>query len=447
MASKQTLEWTELDRRAVDVVRALAMDAVQKAGNGHPGTAMSLAPAAYLLFQKLLRHDPTDPDWLGRDRFVLSCGHSSLTLYIQLYLSGYGLTLDDLEHLRQWGCLTPGPPRARPHPRRRDHHRPAGPGRRQRGRHGDGRPPRARAARPRRRARREPVRPHTSGASPPTATSRRASPARRPRSPAPAARQPRRCSTTTTTSRSRTTPTSPSPRTSSRATRAYGWHVQHVDWLQPTARTTRTSRRCTTPSTPRGRRPTGRRSSRCARSSPGRRPTSRTPARRTARRSAPTRSPPPRRSWASTPTKTFDVADEVLDHARKVVDRGRRCARRVADGVRRLGGRPTPSAPRCSTGMRDRRAARRLGRRAADLRRRRQGHRHPQGVRRGAQRHRRRAARAVGRLGRPRRVQQHHARGRAVVPARATGRPRSSRAAPTAARCTSASASTPWARS
>src|SRR6187551_1373784 len=86
------------------------MDAVQKVGNGHPGTAMSLAPAAYLLFQRYLRHDPTDPGWSGRDRFVLSAGHSSLTLYIQLYLSGYGLELDDLRSLRTWGSLTPGHP-------------------------------------------------------------------------------------------------------------------------------------------------------------------------------------------------------------------------------------------------------------------------------------------------------------------------------------------------
>jgi transketolase len=105
-----SLEWTDLDKQAVDVIRGLAMDAVEAAGNGHPGTAMSLAPAAYLLFQRLLRHDPTDPSWLGRDRFVLSCGHSSLTLYIQLYLSGYGLTLDDLKRYRQWGSLTPGHP-------------------------------------------------------------------------------------------------------------------------------------------------------------------------------------------------------------------------------------------------------------------------------------------------------------------------------------------------
>ncbi|HEX5495500.1 MAG TPA: transketolase [Mycobacteriales bacterium] len=102
--------WTDLDTRTVDTVRVLAMDAVEKAGSGHPGTAMSLAPAAYLLFQRLLRHDPADPAWLGRDRFVLSAGHSSLTLYIQLYLSGYGLELSDLQALRTWGSLTPGHP-------------------------------------------------------------------------------------------------------------------------------------------------------------------------------------------------------------------------------------------------------------------------------------------------------------------------------------------------
>ncbi|MCK2242616.1 MULTISPECIES: transketolase [unclassified Crossiella] len=106
-------DWTELDKRAVDTARVLAADAVQKVGNGHPGTAMSLAPAAYTLFQRTMRHDPADPDWPGRDRFVLSCGHSSLTLYIQLYLSGYGLSLDDLKALRTWGSLTPGHPEYR----------------------------------------------------------------------------------------------------------------------------------------------------------------------------------------------------------------------------------------------------------------------------------------------------------------------------------------------
>jgi transketolase len=108
--TESKLDWSDLDRRAVDTVRVLAMDAVEQAGNGHPGTAMSLAPAAYLLFQRVMRHDPADPLWPGRDRFVLSCGHSSLTLYIQLYLAGYGLALEDLKSLRQWGSLTPGHP-------------------------------------------------------------------------------------------------------------------------------------------------------------------------------------------------------------------------------------------------------------------------------------------------------------------------------------------------
>jgi transketolase len=109
-ASDAGLEWSAADKRAVDLIRVLAMDAVQQAGSGHPGTAMSLAPAAYLLYQQILRHDPADPGWMGRDRFVLSCGHSSLTLYLQLYLSGYGLTLDDIRALRTWGSLTPGHP-------------------------------------------------------------------------------------------------------------------------------------------------------------------------------------------------------------------------------------------------------------------------------------------------------------------------------------------------
>ena len=104
------LTWEALDQRAVDMSRGLVMDAVQKVGNGHPGTAMSLAPAAYLLFQRHLRHDPADPEWIGRDRFVLSMGHSSLTLYLQLFLSGYGLELADLQALRTWGSRTPGHP-------------------------------------------------------------------------------------------------------------------------------------------------------------------------------------------------------------------------------------------------------------------------------------------------------------------------------------------------
>ncbi|MFF4594406.1 transketolase [Amycolatopsis sp. CA-161197] len=105
--------WTDTDTRAVDTVRVLAADAVERAGNGHPGTAMSLAPLAYTLFQREMRHDPADPSWPARDRFVLSAGHTSLTLYIQLFLAGYGLELEDLRQLRRWGSLTPGHPEYR----------------------------------------------------------------------------------------------------------------------------------------------------------------------------------------------------------------------------------------------------------------------------------------------------------------------------------------------
>ena len=110
MTSVERPAWTDLDAKAVAISRALAADAVQKVGNGHPGTAMSLAPVAYTLFQRFLKHDPKNPEWLGRDRFVLSCGHSSLTLYIQLFLSGYGLTIDDLKAFRTAGSLTPAHP-------------------------------------------------------------------------------------------------------------------------------------------------------------------------------------------------------------------------------------------------------------------------------------------------------------------------------------------------
>ena len=102
--------WQPLDDKAVAISRALAMDAVQKVGNGHPGTAMSLAPVAYTLFQRILKHDPANPNWIARDRFILSCGHSSLTLYIQLFLSGYGVELEDLKQFRTFNSLTPGHP-------------------------------------------------------------------------------------------------------------------------------------------------------------------------------------------------------------------------------------------------------------------------------------------------------------------------------------------------
>jgi len=110
MRTETLAPWNQLDDQAVITCRALAMDAVQKVGNGHPGTAMALAPVAYTLFQRIMRHDPSNPDWLGRDRFVLSAGHSSLTLYIQLFLAGYGLELKDLQEFRTAGSKTPGHP-------------------------------------------------------------------------------------------------------------------------------------------------------------------------------------------------------------------------------------------------------------------------------------------------------------------------------------------------
>ena len=105
-----TFEWTDKDARAVDTARILAADAVEKVGNGHPGTPISLAPVAYLLYQKVMNTDPADDKWIGRDRFVLSAGHASLTQYTQLYLAGLGLELDDLKALRTWGAKTPGHP-------------------------------------------------------------------------------------------------------------------------------------------------------------------------------------------------------------------------------------------------------------------------------------------------------------------------------------------------
>lgn len=106
----EKFEWTEVDQRAVDTARLLAADAVEKVGSGHPGTAMSLAPVAYLLFQKVMNQDPNDDRWEGRDRFILSPGHTSLTLYTQLFMGGYGLEMEDLESLRTWDALTPGHP-------------------------------------------------------------------------------------------------------------------------------------------------------------------------------------------------------------------------------------------------------------------------------------------------------------------------------------------------
>ena len=170
--------------RAVDTARLLAADAVQKVGNGHPGTAMSLAPVAYLLFQNVMRHDPSDSHWLGRDRFVLSCGHSSLTQYVQLYLSRLRPRAGRPQGAAHVGLQDPRPPRGPPHQRRRDHHRAARLGTGLRRRHGVRAAPPARPVRPGGRAGPEPVRPPRLRARLATATSWRACPPRPARSPA-----------------------------------------------------------------------------------------------------------------------------------------------------------------------------------------------------------------------------------------------------------------------
>ena len=126
---------TELEQRGINVIRGLAMDAVQKANSGHPGTPMALAPLAHVLWTRIMKYDASAPDWPDRDRFVLSNGHASMLLYSMLYLTGYGLELDDIQDFRQWGSRTPGPSRIRPPQGRRGHHRSARPGLRQRRRH------------------------------------------------------------------------------------------------------------------------------------------------------------------------------------------------------------------------------------------------------------------------------------------------------------------------
>ena len=298
------LDWTELDQKAVDTSRVLAMDAVQKVGNGHPGTAMSLAPVAYLLFQKVMRHNPADPAWPGRDRFVLSCGHSSITLYTQLFLGGWGLELEDLKSLRTWGSKTPGHP---------EHGHTAGV-ETTTGPLGQGvanAVGMAMAAR-RERGLLDPnadegaspfdhhIYAHLQRRRPRGGRQRRGLLARR----HPAARQPHadlRRQPDLDRGRHR--------RGLHRGRRQAlrGVRLARADrGLDPRRHrpTPRTCRSCTPRSARPRRSPTGPASSCCARSSPGRPRPPRAPAPRTAPPSAPRRSRPPRRSWASTPSCT-----------------------------------------------------------------------------------------------------------------------------------------------
>ena len=411
---------------------------------------MSLAPVAYLLYQQVMAHDPSDPQWLGRDRFVLSCGHSSLTQYIQLYLSGYGLELDDLKALRTWGSLTPGHPEVAPHRRRRDHDRPARLRPRLGRRDGHGPAPPAGPARPRRHARDQPVRPPRLGASPPTATSWRASPPRRcSLAGPPGAGQPHRHLRRQPDLHRGRHDISFSEDVAARYA-AYGWEVIDVDWRRSTdpagtadyvedvdallAALERSRRSRNRPTlirlhtviawpAPHG--PGHRQGAR-------RRPRRRRGGRRPRSCSASTRRSPSRSSVRCSPTPA-----RSRPAARRPTGPGRRGmhAWRAAD----------PDRAALLDRLRRRRAARGPRRRDADV---------PRPNEKGMStraasgkvltRPRRRHARAVGRLGRPRRVEQHDDGGRAVVhPARQADR-RSGRAARTAGPCTSASARTRW---
>ena len=447
MSTKKSLDWTELDQRAVDTVRVLAMDAVQKVGNGHPGTAMSLAPAATLLFQRYLRHDPTDPGWLGRDRFVLSAGHSSLTLYIQLYLSGYGLELDDLKALRTWGSLTPGHPE---HGHTAGVETTTGP----LGQGVGNAVGMAMAAR-RERGLFDPEAPE--GESPfdhnvwviasdgdmeegisneASSIAARAAVGQ----PDPAlGRQPHLdrgrherspCRRTSPAATRRWAGTC-SGSTGSTTTASYHENVQALAdafdaALAVTDRPSFIALR-TIIAWPA---PNAQNTGKAHGSALGDDEVAATK-RLLGLRHRPVRSRSP---------------TQVLAHTREVVDRGRAAHAEWqekfdawAGGQPRRQGAARPDV--------DPPAARGLDVGAARVPRRREGHGHPQGVRQRAHRDRTGAARAVGRLGRPRRVEQHDSRGRAVVPARrppVQGVPRWSR---TAGSCTSGSASTRWARS
>ena len=429
----------ELDRRAIDTARVLAMDAVQKVGNGHPGTAMSMAPTAYLLFQKWLRHDPSDPNWVGRDRFVLSMGHSSLTLYVQLYLSGYGMELDDLQALRTWGSQTPGHPEVNHTPGVETTTGPLG--------QGVGNAVGMAMAARRERGLLDPDAPEGESLFDHTIWCLRLR--RRPRGGRqrrgvvpgrhPAAGQ-------------------PGPRLRRQQDLHRGRHERRLHRGRRQAlrglrlaraargrrRGPRRRRRRVRRRQGRDRPPVDHRAAR--RSSAGRRRTSRTPAPRTARRSATTRSRPPRRSSASTRRRPSTSPPRSSSTPARSSTAARR---RTPPGRSRFDAwkQSNPDARRAAGAHDDPHPARGLGGEAAQLGRRPEGRRHPQGLRRGPRRALPGAPRAVGRLGRPGGEQQHRRQGRTVVPAGRTGRRRCGPAAPTAARCTSVSASTRWARS
>ena len=353
----------------MDTVRVLAMDAVQKVGNGHPGTAMSLAPAAYLLFQKVMRHDPADPDWAGRDRFVLSCGHSSLTLYIQLYLGGFGLELDDLKSLRTWGSKTPGHPE-----------------------HG-----------------------HTAGVETTTGPLGQgvgnavgmAMAARRERGlldPDAAAGERRSTTTSTCICSDGDLEEGVSGEASSLAGHqqlgnlmliyddnkisieddtdiaftedvaaryeAYGWHVQNVDWTNGGTQLRRGRAGAVRRASRRPRRsPTSRASSCCARSSPGRRPNAQDTGKAHGSALGDDEVAATKEILGLDPDADLRGADEVIAHTRGCVERGSRAGAAWDEQFDAWAARNPERRPRCFDRMQSAHAARGLGRRPADLRR------------------------------------------------------------------------------
>ena len=408
------LDWNELDDKAVDTVRVLAMDAVQKVGNGHPGTAMSLAPAAYLLFQKVMRHNPADPHWAARDRFVLSCGHSSLTLYIQLFLGGWGLELEDIEALRTWGSKTPGHPEYGHTAGVETTTGPLGQGI-------------GNAVGMAMAARREHglLDPNAALGSSPfdhhiyamcsdgdiqEGVSAEAS----------AIAGVQRLGNLTLIyddnriSIEDNTDIALAEDVGARY-EAYGWHVQHVDWThggtkyeedvpalydairKAEAVTDRPSFIVlhTIIAWPA---PNAQNTGKAHGSALGADEVAAT-----------------KKVLGFDPEKNFEVPPGVLDHTRQARRAGEGRAGRLGRRVRRVGAqavrrhRPLRAAAAPGT-------ARRLERPPADLRGRREGHREPRRVGQGDQRDRRARARAVGWLGRPRRLQQHDHRGRPVVP-------------------------------
>ena len=407
---------------------------------------MSLAPAAYLIYQRLMRYDPADPHWVGRDRFVLSCGHSSLTQYIQLYYAGPARARRPAGRCARGAAGRPGHPEYRHTAGVEVDHRPARPGRGDGGRAWRWRPAASAACSTRTRRPGESPFDHTiwvlasDGDMEEGVTSEASSLAGRQQLGNLVVLYDQN-----QISIEGDTDVALSEDVAARY-EAYGWHVQRVDWTNGgDAYEEDVDGAARARSSPPGPRPAGRRSSRCETIIAWPAPNAQNTGKAHGSALGADEVAATKRCSASTRTQTFEVADDVLAHVRELRDRGAAAHEEWETGVRRLAA-GQPGARRAARPHGRAPAARRLGRRAADVRAG-QGRGHPQGVRRRHRRDRAGAARALGRLGRPGRVQQHDARRASRASSRRTPRPRSGRATGTAGSCTSASASTRWARS